>query len=211
MNSVLYAGPAHLPHPAKYRRALYSLHGCLPRRCQPQVRVQAHRNGKLVGATKPAVRKSWCILKWMQKTRERVVQAGPRFEQQKTYGCGQKKRSALCIRCSMFLLFPHLSFEEEPGEIYWEMVCPPESSERATFDWPMRCRYIPWHTRSWVSCFPTCYKSFITIQLNFSLYHPIPKPWGKFSFLDTSKHFYKCKQAPGGWLQRQEELLYLEV
>lgn len=40
MNAVLYAGPAH-PLPCQItRRALYSLHGCLPRRCQPRVRVQ---------------------------------------------------------------------------------------------------------------------------------------------------------------------------
>lgn len=151
-----------------------------------------------------------CVLKRMKKTREKVVQAGLRFKQQKTYGWSQK-RATVSAFTAPFLSFFHLSFEEETGEIYRAIVGPPEPSETAPFDLPTRCRYIPWHIRSWVSCFPTCYKSFITIQLNFSLYDPIPKPLGKFSFLDTGKHFYKCKQAPGGWLQRQEELLYLEA
>lgn len=146
----------------------------------------------------------------MKKTRERVVEAGLRSKQQKTYGCGQKRATGSAFAAPAFSFF-HLSLEEETGGIYRAIVCPPESSEMAPFDLPTRCHYIPWHIRSWVSCFPTCYNSFIAIQLKFSLYDPIPKPPGKFSFLDTSKHFYKCKQAPGGWLQRQEELLYLEA
>lgn len=137
-----------------------------------------------------------------EKDKRKAYSSGTALQAAEDVWLWPKMRYDLCI---------HLSFEEETGEIYQEIVCPPESSETATFDLPMRCRYIPWHIRSWVSCFPTCYKSFITIQLNFSLYDPIPKPPGKFSFLDTSKHFYKCKQAPGGWLQRQEELLYLEA
>lgn len=58
-NSKLYAGPAQPLSCQITRRALYSLHGCLPRRCQPRVRVRAHTNGKRVGATKRAVGKSW--------------------------------------------------------------------------------------------------------------------------------------------------------
>lgn len=40
---------------------------------------------------------------------------------------------------------------------------------------------------------------------------PFRKPLGKFLFLYTSKHFYKCKRAPRGWLQRQEPPLYLKA
>lgn len=40
---------------------------------------------------------------------------------------------------------------------------------------------------------------------------PFQSHRGKFFFLNTSKHFYRCKQAPGGRLQRPEEPLYLKA
>lgn len=131
MNSKLYAGPAQPLSCQTTRRALYSLHGCLPRRCQPRVRVRARTNGKLVGATKQAVRKilrlgeepepnvslSHVHFKVSEKDllREKGLSKRDDASSSRTHDCGKKKkkrRYGVCIHSSIFL---HLSFEEETG------------------------------------------------------------------------------------------------